>query len=82
MIDSIPPDISFQVGGSTALKTIIVAVVGALVIMTKGLGSRFVLLLFCGFIAIVLAVIVLFIVSLSLSKFFDEHIPLNASDTI
>ena len=63
MIDSIPPDISFQVGGSTALKTIIVAVVGALVIATKGLGSRFVLLLFCGFIAIVLAVIVLFIVS-------------------
>ena len=63
MIDSIPPDISFEVGGSTALKTIIVAIVSFLVIKAKGLGTKIILLVILGALTIVLAIFLLFVIA-------------------
>ena len=63
MIDSIPPDISFEVGGSTALTTVIVAVVSFLVIKAKGLGTKIILLIILGILAILLAVFLLFVIA-------------------
>lgn len=63
MIDSIPPDINFTTGGGTALMTLMIGVVSFLVITAKGLGTKIILLVILGFVAILLAVCLLFVVS-------------------
>lgn len=63
MIDSIPPDINFTTGGQTALTSLMIGVVSFLVIRAKGLGTKIILLVILGFVAILLAVCLLFVVS-------------------
>lgn len=62
MIDSIPPEINFS-GSSTALTALIIGVVSFLVITAKGLGTRIIILVILGIVAILLAVFMLFVIS-------------------
>lgn len=61
MIDSIPPNIGFS-AGDTALTSVIVAVISALVIKVKGSWSKIILLVLLGVVVIAVAVIMLFVV--------------------
>lgn len=62
IIDSIPPEIGFSISGGTALKTMIVAVISALVIKAKGLGYRIILLAALGVVVVAVAVCMIFVI--------------------
>lgn len=63
MIDSIPPDISFTDGGATALTALITGVISFLVIKSKALGSKIILLVILGILAVVIAIFILFVIA-------------------
>lgn len=63
IIDSIPPEIGFSVSGGTALKTMIVAVISALVIKAKSSWSKIIMLVILGVIVVAVAVFMLFVVA-------------------